>query len=477
MTNKIQCFLLFCVFVTYALNCQSQASIGQNYVLTNTVKQSGITSESAVNGLTISTQGKMQTISYFDGLARSLQNVVTQGSATQHDLITGIEYDSNGREVKKYLEYSDVGNTGLPGSYRSGWKSVQSTFYSAGTMANVDASTAPYSLSVIEPSPLNRLAAQGAPGITWQPNLSNPYDPTTHTVQTKYWVNITGDSIRYFTINAVGAISSSGYYGANKINIKVTSDEQQQTVKEYTDLLGHVILKRVFISGDSLQTYYIYDSLNLLRAVIQPEGTVALKNNSWVFPAGFSSNWMFLYRYDERKRMVMKKMPGADSVNILYDKWDRIVLTQDGNLRTSHFWLFTKYDQLNRSVVTGQITDTRSLSLVQTDVTNSTGKFESVSTSATEGYTLNNTFPSSGSYTLTVYTTTIYDSYANLPTAWASSYSFVNEDGAAAQNTFMNGQVIATQARVLGTSTFYRTVTYYDDKYRVIQVTSDREKG
>src|SRR5882762_9636922 len=115
-----------------------QASTGQNYVMTNTVKQSGITTEAMVNSLPIATQGKGQTVNYFDGLGRSIQNVITNGSATQHDLIIGMEYDSLGREVIKYLPYSDIGNTATPGGYRSGWKSVQNTFYSSGTMTNVD---------------------------------------------------------------------------------------------------------------------------------------------------------------------------------------------------------------------------------------------------------------------------------------------------------------------------------------------------
>jgi len=475
--RHLKSLVLFLFLCIEHLFLSGQATTSQNFVISNTVKQSGITTETMVNGLLIATQGKTQTVEYFDGLGRSLENVITQGSATQHDLVTGMEYDSLGREVKKYLQYSDIGNTALPGGYRSGWKSVQSTFYSSGTMINVDTSTAAFAISVLEPSPLNRIFAQGAPGAAWQPNIVNPYDPTSHSLQTKYWVNTTGDSIRYFTINAAGTIKSSGFYLANKINIKVTLDEQQQTVKEYSDLLGHVILKRVLIAGDSLQTYYIYDSLNLLRAVIQPEGTVALKKNNWVFPTGFSSNWMFLYSYDYRKRMTMKKIPGADSINMVYDQWDRVVLTQDGNLRVNHFWLFTKYDQLNRAVVTGQITDTRTLSALQTDVANSTGRFESVSTSATEGYTLNNTFPSSTAYTLIVYTTMHYDSYTNLPTAWSSGYSFVNEFSIAAQNNFLNGQVVAVQVRVIGTSTFNRSVTYYDDKYRAIQVTADNYAG
>ena len=343
-------------------------------------------------------------------------------------------------------------------------------------MPDVDADVAPYSIAVPESSPLNRPQAQGNPGITWQPTAGNPYDPNSHVSQFQYLVNKTEDSIRIFNVDSVGNITSLGFYSAGLISEKTTSDEQQQLVKEYTDLLGRVILKRVLISGDSLQTYFIYDSLNLLRAVIQPEGTSTLKSNNWIFPSGFQSLWMFLYRYDQRNRMVMKKVPGADSVNMLYDQWDRIVLTQDGNLRAGHFWLFTKYDQLNRAVVTGQITDTRSLSAVQIDVTNSAGRFESVNTSATEGYTLNNTFPSSSSYTLTVYKTTHYDSYSNLP-SWSSGYSFVNEYTIATENTSLIGQIIATQSRILGTSNFNRSVLYYDDRYRVTQSTSDNADG
>ena len=474
--KAIKYLTTFSVLTSLSNNTFAQASASQNYIVTNTVKQSGVTTEAGVNALSISTQGKTQTVAYFDGLGRSSQNVVTQGSATQHDLVTGFEYDSLGREVKKYLPYSDMANTTTPGGYRVGWNAAQNTFYSSGMMTNVDASTTPYSVSIMERSPLNRVVAQGAPGNVWQPNSQNPYDPASHSVQTKYLVNTTDDNIRYFYIDATGNISSLGNYGAGKINIRVTLDEQQQTTKEYKDLFGNIILKRVLISGDSLQTYYIYDSLNLLRAVIQPEGTVVLRNNAWVFPAGFSAKWMFLYRYDQRKRMVMKQVPGADSVNILYDQWDRVVLTQDGNLRSSHFWLFTKYDQLNRAVVTGQITDTRALLAVQNDVTNSTGRFETVSTTATEGYTLNGSFPSSSSYTLTVYTTTHYDSYSNLP-SWSSGYGFVSEYSVPSQNTFLNGQIVAKQVRVLGTSTFNRTVSYYDDKYRVIQVTADNAAG
>ena len=65
------------------------------------------------------------------------------------------------------------------------------------------------------------------------------------------------------------------------------------------------------------------------------------------------ANWSFQYEYDARKRMTDKKMPGADWVYMVYDDRDRLVMTQDGNQRLSKQWLFTKYDTLNRPVMTG----------------------------------------------------------------------------------------------------------------------------
>jgi len=140
----------------------AQATATQNYVLTNTVKQSGVTTETQVNGHSISTQRKSQTITYFDGLGRPIPNVVTNGSASQKDLVTGIEYDQLGLEVKKYLPYAAQNST-IYGSYKDRWKVDQANFYNGG-LPNVDPDNSPFSVSAIEPSSLNRLAAQGAPG-------------------------------------------------------------------------------------------------------------------------------------------------------------------------------------------------------------------------------------------------------------------------------------------------------------------------
>ena len=38
---------------------------------------------------------------------------------------------------------------------------------------------------------------------------------------------------------------------------------------------------------------------------------------------------MFRYVYDAQGRLIMKKVPGADEVNLVCDKRDRLVMTQD----------------------------------------------------------------------------------------------------------------------------------------------------
>ncbi len=67
----------------------------------------------------------------------------------------------------------------------------------------------------------------------------------------------------------------------------------------------------------------------------------------------------FRYTYDERNRMILKKVPGADSVFMVYDKRDRLVMVQDGNMRAvPNQWLVTKYDNLNRPYETVWISAT-----------------------------------------------------------------------------------------------------------------------
>jgi hypothetical protein len=53
---------------------------------------------------------------------------------------------------------------------------------------------------------------------------------------------------------------------------------------------------------------------------------------------------------------------------MVYDPWDRLVLMQDGNQRTSGKWTFTKYDVFNRTIMSGEIIKAGTRSHAEQDV-------------------------------------------------------------------------------------------------------------
>jgi hypothetical protein len=72
--------------------------------------------------------------------------------------------------------------------------------------------------------------------------------------------------------------------------------------------------------------------------------------------------------------MVEKKLPGKGWEFMVYDKQDRLVLSQDAVLGTTanNFtkkgWIFTKYDQFGRVVYTGFFANTASRNSMQTAI-------------------------------------------------------------------------------------------------------------
>ncbi len=208
--------------------------------------------------------------------------------------------------------------------------------------------------------------------------------------------------------------------------------------------------------------------------------------------------WAFQYKYDGRKRMTHKKVPGAEWVYMVYDDRDRLVLTQDGNQRKTNQWMFTKYDALNRPVMTGLYTDNTYIgqeamqnilnTIYTTPEAYGVGWYETFvgnTPGNVHGYD-NHSCPNANYETLTV---TYYDDYGfksllNDPeneykpnqvspvTSLTGTYS-----QAANENLLVKGQVTGSKVKVLGQGNYLLNVTYYDDKYRAIQTVSDNNLG
>lgn len=466
-----------CNGITYFTNT-AFISIGtlssdQNYIRVRNLVKPGITIAEAADQLTNATDVQ-QTTSYFDGLGRLIQTVNKQITPLQKDMVVPVVYDQFGREAVKYLPYV---STAGDGNFKPNAIPEQNAF----NATQFTGDQFYYGLTEFEASPLSRVVNSMAQGNSWT--------GASRGAGIQYQVNTEAENVRIWSVAAAsGSVPvSSGAYPSGRLYKNVTADEHGKEVVEYKDKEGKVILKKVQ-SSDSrsiehsgwLCTYYIYDDLNNLRFVLQPKA-VELISSNWVITPSIAWQLCFQYEYDQRNRMVLKKVPGAGEVYMVYDARDRLVMTQDGNMRNSSpfKWMVTKYDVLNRPVETG-IWD-GGYSTFSVHLNEATNNFLNYPT----GYPV-----TSNGYELL--TKTHYDNYTDLPAGLstfnsesANNAGFITNYNASplyaqplTPSTYLKNMVTWTKVKVLGsTNTFVSTVLVYDDRGRVIQTQSINHTG
>ncbi|MGJ1457865.1 MULTISPECIES: DUF6443 domain-containing protein [Sphingobacterium] len=456
-------------------NLVSTPTAGQNYILTRTFRDT-VKLAQLGNQRTIGQEN--QSIQYFDGLGRPSQTVQLMASPTYKDIVQYIEYDGFGRESTKYLPYGEKSGNG---SFRTGAKTTQSDFYKDGIGwdAAVVKTANPYSVTVFENSPLNRVLEQGAPGSVWQPLA---VVGTGHTVKTDYGTNTaTGlDVVKLWTVTASGA-SGTTNYGAGKLYRTTVRDENTVntairigSVDEYKDVEGRVVLKRVWDSeSKALDTYYVYDDFGDLRYVIPPA----------VMGTGFSElltdatyvnfdNYIYAYRYDERRRLIEKKIPGKGWEYLAYNKNDQVVLTQDAEQRVRKEWAYNRYDAFGRITSSGLYINTAKVTRADVSGLVNATAGPLWETRVGDDYpALATTFPLAGpGITITPLIVNYYDDYtfAEATTLPAS--------GITKSTKIKSLQTGSKIYRTDGTQPLL-TVLYYDDYGRVIQSASKNHLG
>lgn len=440
-----------------------------------------------------------QSTQYFDGLGRPLQTVIKKGSlvtgSSPVDFVSPVVYDEFGREVYKYLPFA-ANSTGGNSSISDGLFKLnpfqQDSTFNKGMFSD---EAYYYGKIVFEPSPANRVLESYAPGDNWVGSASQSSEANRHGLKTKYWVNNVADSVRIWTVtnvsNSFGTYATSSIYAKGLLYKNVTQDEHNKQVIEFKDKDGKLILKKVQLTADAdtgtgknytgwLCTYYVYDELNQLRAVIQPKGVELLAANSWdmTYSSGvILTEQCFRYEYDSRGRMILKRIPGAGTVYMIYDARDRLVMVQDSSLRYAHKWMYVLYDAQNRDTATGLITD----NTYYNNAAYHRGQAES-----------STTYPNPGSYTDEVLAKKFYDNYtwrgwegnplsATRSTSYdsyllsASNTTWPYPQDATGQSNQLTSMVTGTKTKILGTSTYLYTINYYDDKGRLIQAQSTNQ--
>lgn len=465
----------------------------ENYIRTKEYKLPTQTSVSAPTVVQAS-----QNVIYYDGLGRPIQNLAFLQSSNSTNIITHFDYDDYGRQSHEYLPYSSQA-TGL--DFESSAASSLSSFYNSVSYQNT---TNPFSQKVFEASPLNRVIKQTAPGNSWALGSGNE-------IEYEYLTNTATDNVLLYTAVATWNSTTAVYepqfvlsgttnYTGGSLYKTITKDENwssgtAHTTEEYKNREGQIVLKRTYAQSfvgsietySAHDTYYVYDQFGNLTYVIPP-----LVNNAIISQA-LLDELCYQYKYDAQNRLVEKKIPGKQWEFMVYDNLDRVVATGPALSPFTNFtapnnvgWMITKYDRLNRPIITAWLQSATVTSLGRVALQNTVNTFavnsESKSTTNTTvgGVTYRYTnvaWPTTTTHH--ILTIDYYDDYtSNLTFSPAISYTFVGSIFPAPtvfNNTAGNtpkGLPTMSWVRVPETSSLTKaekSYTIYDTKGRAVR--------
>ena len=183
----------------------------------------------------------------------------------------------------------------------------------------------------LEYNGLGKIKRHIRPGREWQ-NKST--DIT-------YVTNGRMDIKRYATLSLMDNVPvENGYYDIGTLTGVCEVNEDGIKMTTYTNAFGQKVLER---RGNDNDTYYVYDYYNRLKFVLMP----FFQNNNNL------DKYAYQYRYSLDGNLIYKKLPGCAPIEYVYDKNDRCLSVQDGELRKKGLYRFMLYDAVGRMVVQG----------------------------------------------------------------------------------------------------------------------------
>ena len=480
-----------CFFLTALLHAQTPSS-AENYILSVELLEPMTSVPSNLNS--IPDAHKKVNIVYFDDLGRENQSILYKGTPDGKDIVTTFKYDGFGRQVKDFLAAPTTQTSG-------GFIPDPTAAYTA------HYGVAPYTTDIyfsekeLESSPLNRILKQSAPGDDWELGSG-------HEIKFQYYSN-GNTEVDLYWVDGSGNLKKGGYpvlgntYPARSLDRTITTDENGHPTYEYKDKQGRVVLTRSYVvtdteakasdpgnpSTEKVDTYYVYDDYGNLRYVVPPKAAS-------VIPVGTVSSTIltglcYTYKYDNRNRMTERRLPGKDWEYMVYDKQNRLVATQDGEMRKTSFtfpsgmtgkaWAFTKYDKFGRVAYTGLYLYSGTHSDLQTLVNGYTNHYEGVSSSFSQNgitvyHTKSGAFPKNHTAANSdILTVNYYDKYitamltadgVSIPSSVEGQNDIRNGDNN--ENESVKGLPTASHLRVLPDNGWERSYTFYDGKSRPV---------
>ncbi|MFP7658506.1 DUF6443 domain-containing protein, partial [Chryseobacterium proteolyticum] len=436
----------------------AQLSPTENYVYSKTILD--------YNTSNVATKTS-ETVQYFDGLGRPKQIINIKASPTGKDVVTPIEYDGFGRQIKDYLPIPQ-GQTLNGGIVSNPLANVINTPYGQEKI---------YAEKTLENSPLDRLLEQKQVGTAWNDKpVRFQYDANIHEDYVrKYKPTTIWDPAGKMTVTTLELLE---YFLPNTLYKNTVTDEDGNKTIEFKNGRGQVVLVRKVISStENADTYYVYNEYDQLAFVIPP-GSPATPDDTAL------NNFCYQYRYDGKSRLVEKKLPGKGWEFMVYDKADRLVMTQDANMKPSGNWLFTKYDKFSRVLYTGiaaigaqfsrgQVQYSTDYYIDQGQPSNEERNTTGFTNSGMTIYYGNTVYPTTLDKVLSVNYYDTYPLYSFNPAFPANVFAQpVLTDNATGSNISTKGFPVMSLVKNIEDDNWTKNYTYYDNKGRVISTHS-----
>jgi RHS repeat-associated protein len=440
------------IYLLFAFGVVTAQTAGESFVQTRTYLEAVTSTNSSAK--------QIQEVQYFDGLGRPKQVISVKASPAGNDVVAKIEYDSFGNQVINYLPVPQNGT-------QNG--NIYPTPLSNATAPFIYGNEKIYGETKFESSPLNRIKQQIQVGAAWAGK------PVTY----QYKTNADGEVKRYTatcdypTFQANIILSST--YGANQLYKTIVTDEDGNQTIEFKNGQGQIILiRKVVTSSENADTYYVYNEYDQLAYIIPPAASV-----NTLTPAVLH-HLCYQFKYDNQNRLVEKKNPGRGWEFIVYDKQDRVVLTQDPVLGTvnNNFnkkgWLFTKYDQHGRVIYTGFFANTATRTSMQTAINNMVANPGNNEIRTTTPFTLNgsdiyytkNAFPTGS---MTILSVNYYDVYPlNSPTIPAQILGQNVQQDLQGNSASTKSLQVASYIKNIDDDLWTSNYSFYDTSGRVI---------
>ena len=278
---------------------------GQNYVRTDTY-------------LDDTGSCYMTEMQYYDGIGRPTLSA-SNGIGTNGNYTYTLQcYDGRDRISREYLP--------VAGSSTSSLLS-ESNIRSMGTDHYDD--LFPYKNTSYDV--LNRPTNVYGAGKTWfyaGKNVTKNYGTNRAETVRRYRATLSGNSLTW----------DDEYYPAGSLTMEETIDEDGRRTQVYRDIVDRVVLEKC-LDEDSLETYYVYNSLGQLSYVLSPEYQYS----------GYKEKFAYEYRHDSYGRVEKSELPHCDMEQNYYDSNGRIIYRHEAMGR---YWFFF-YDTTGRQIMKG----------------------------------------------------------------------------------------------------------------------------